>query len=68
MTGRDKDTQAQVSNKGKVLIQCLDRSGSMKGGPMDALKEGAMLSGDAVFGKSIEENSFERVITIPYDN
>ena len=64
--GKDDQKIVQDPGKGKMLIQCLDRSGSMSGTPMKALKEGAM-----VLGKSIleaEHRPFEKFVTITYDN
>lgn len=65
LTGQDS-SKPQATNKGKVLIQCLDRSGSMSGAPMTALKQGADLVGESVFGDGSQERAFQRVITIPY--
>ena len=36
-----KDKSKVVSNEGKMLIICLDRSGSMHGSPMTGIKQGA---------------------------
>ena len=54
------------SNKGKVLIQCLDRSGSMSGRPIEAVKMGAIKIGEAVLES--EQSPFEEFITLTYDN
>ena len=59
------DDSGKKSNKGRVLIQCLDRSGSMHGKPFEALKAGAMQMGEACIG---DEPPFERFITIFFDN
>lgn len=55
-----------VDNKGKVLITCLDRSGSMSGRPFEAVKIGALKIGEALWAGA--EKPFERVITLLYDN
>jgi uncharacterized protein with von Willebrand factor type A (vWA) domain len=34
-----------------AIILCLDKSGSMSGGAYEALKEGAILVSDIIFGK-----------------
>jgi uncharacterized protein with von Willebrand factor type A (vWA) domain len=52
--------------KGKMLITCLDRSGSMYGKPFEALKHAAHEIGQAVLGPEIKP--FEHFITIAYDN
>jgi uncharacterized protein with von Willebrand factor type A (vWA) domain len=52
--------------KNKVLIQCLDTSGSMSGSPIEALKLGAKLIGDKYF--DAEERPFEQFHTYLYNN
>ena len=52
------DGKSKTLNQGKVLIQCLDRSGSMYGAPMNALKEGAIMVGDSVFGDGSGDRPF----------
>ena len=54
-----------VDNKGKVLMMCLDRSGSMAGRPFEAVKLGATKIGEAIW--DTDANPFERVITLLYD-
>jgi uncharacterized protein with von Willebrand factor type A (vWA) domain len=54
-----------VDNKGKVLMMCLDRSGSMAGRPFEAVKLGATKIGEAIWDANV--NPFERVITLLYD-
>lgn len=54
-----------VSNKGKVLILCLDRSGSMNGRPFESLKVGVLQIAEAVLGQN---RPFERFISILYDD
>jgi len=38
----------------------------MSGAPINALKEGALIVGESVFGDGSGEIAFQRVITIPY--
>ena len=45
MTGADAAIEQRDIGKNKILIQCLDTSGSMSGSPIEALKEGAILIG-----------------------
>jgi uncharacterized protein with von Willebrand factor type A (vWA) domain len=52
--------------KGKMLIQVLDKSGSMYGRPEEALREGAKLIGNAY--TSAAQAPFEHFITIAYDH
>lgn len=54
-----------VDSKGKVLIMCLDRSGSMSGRPFEAVKVGALKIGEALWSSDVKP--FERVITLLYD-
>jgi len=54
-----------VDSKGKVLMMCLDRSGSMAGRPFEAVKLGATKIGEAIWDSGA--NPFERVITLLYD-
>jgi uncharacterized protein with von Willebrand factor type A (vWA) domain len=54
-----------VDNKGKVLMMCLDRSGSMSGRPFEAVKLGATKIGEAIWASDV--NPFEHVITLLYD-
>ena len=63
---KDAGQAQSVSNQGKVLVQCLDRSGSMSGGPMRALKVGAQQIGQAILGA--DQKPFEHFITLAYDN
>lgn len=49
-----------------MLIQCLDRSGSMSGRPMAALHEGALHLGKTIIDAEIKP--FQRFLTITYDN
>jgi len=43
-------TSGETKMMGKgAMILCLDRSGSMSGKPFEALKEGALLVGKAIF-------------------
>jgi uncharacterized protein with von Willebrand factor type A (vWA) domain len=66
-TGANDTTK--VDNKGKVLITCLDRSGSMSGRPFEAVKVGALKIGESLWGnETTDVNPFERVITLLYDN
>ena len=50
----------------KVLIQCLDISGSMGGSPIEALKIGAKIIGEKYF--DAEERPFEEFHTYCYNN
>ena len=54
----------QRSSKGKFLICCFDKSGSMSGAPFRALKEGALMLGETVF----DGDNFEGVITMFFDD
>ena len=53
------------NNKGKTLVVCLDRSGSMSGRPMKAVKMGALKIGEQLLGGT--EKPFENFITMTYD-
>ena len=64
LIGNESDSPKKT-NKGRVLIQCLDRSGSMWGKPFEALCAGALQMGQACLG---DEPPFERFITIFFDN
>lgn len=55
---------AQASSKGKFLICCFDKSGSMSGAPFRALKEGALMLAESVF----DGDNFEGVITMFFDD
>lgn len=63
-TNQDKKEKA-VDNKGKYLVLCLDKSGSMSGRPMESLKVGAELIAENLFSQP--EMPFERFITMLYD-
>lgn len=63
---QNKVEETKQDNKGKVLIQCLDRSGSMSGTPYDAVKVGATKLCDTLLGQ--QEQPFERFITIFYES
>jgi uncharacterized protein with von Willebrand factor type A (vWA) domain len=54
-----------TNNKGKTLVVCLDRSGSMSGRPMEAVKIGALKIGEQLLGGS--DKPFEKFITMTYD-
>ena len=56
--------QASRSLKGKGLILCLDKSGSMAGKPFEALKQGASIVGKSIF----EANEFQTFATCFYDD
>ena len=45
----------QSGNKGKVLIQCLDKSGSMAGRPMHSVGYGAQAIGDRILDDELDE-------------
>lgn len=57
-----------VTNKGKVMIQCLDRSGSMSGAPFNALKTAVLEMGKTILSKDKNERPFEDYITLLYDH
>lgn len=48
MMGTDGEEQKKNDNKGKVLIACLDKSGSMSGRPMESVKVGAELIAESI--------------------
>ena len=48
----DSQPKQVASNKNKILIQCLDKSGSMSGTPINSLKDGALLIGENVLTNS----------------
>lgn len=52
------------SSRGRALILCLDKSGSMSGRPFEALKQGSIMVGKSVF----ELNEFETFATCFYDD
>ena len=56
----DANNAEAVRNPGqnKVLIQCLDTSGSMSGSPIEALKLGAKIIGEKYY--DAEERPFEQ--------
>jgi uncharacterized protein with von Willebrand factor type A (vWA) domain len=53
-----------ASSKGKFIICCFDKSGSMSGAPFKALKEGANMLADNIFSGDY----FESVITLFFDD
>ena len=53
----------EVKKKGRAMILCLDKSGSMAGRPFDALKQGAAMVGKTVF----EGGDFQHFVTLFYD-
>lgn len=55
----------QVSDsKGKFIICCFDKSGSMSGAPFKALKEGANMLAEKIYSG----DNFEGVITLFFDD
>ena len=64
----DANNAQAVPNPGrnKVLIQCLDTSGSMAGAPINALKLGAKLIGEKYY--DAEARPFEQFHTFLYNN
>ena len=54
----------QSRNKGRAMILCLDKSGSMAGRPFTALMQGA-----GTLAKQVnEQNEFQSFLTIFYDS
>lgn len=51
--------------KDKILIQCLDTSGSMAGAPMRALQQGAVQIGERFFQN--KKRPYEHFYTIEYN-
>ena len=66
MTGADAAVEQRDIGKNKILIQCLDTSGSMSGSPIEALKEGAILIGRRYY--EAEQRPFEEFITMEYNS
>jgi uncharacterized protein with von Willebrand factor type A (vWA) domain len=64
LTGAAAIVDVEQKRKGRAMILCLDKSGSMSGRPYDALKEGALQVGKSIF----ESREFERFITVFYDS
>ncbi len=62
----DSEGPKGIDNKGKVLLTCLDRSGSMSGAPLECVKLGALKLGETLLNGGIER-PFERFITMLYD-
>ena len=62
----DQQGAQVVDNKGKILVACLDRSGSMGGRPMEAVKLGAKKIGETLLSNTVN-CPFERFITLTYD-
>ena len=56
----------KLGNQGKVLLACLDKSGSMDGRPMDSVKIGAKMIAEKLLAS--DDRPFERFITMLYDN
>ena len=54
------------TGKNKILIQCLDTSGSMSGAPIEALKLGSNIIGDKYY--NAEVRPFEKFITMTYNS
>lgn len=63
LTGKNGDDKI---GKDKILVQCLDVSGSMAGAPLKALKMGAQLIGEKYF--EAEEKPFEAFHTFLYSD
>jgi len=65
MKGQDKVQKSD--NKGKVLVTCLDNSGSMNGRPMESVKIGCSTLGESLLGDDESERPFEHFITMVYN-
>lgn len=65
-TGAEQKTAND--NKGKVLLGCFDRSGSMSGRPFEALKLGALKLAEPLLGPERADRPFDDFITLVYDN
>lgn len=58
LTGITPGDSKMKNNKGRALIICLDKSGSMSGVPFQALKKGALMMSESLFsGKDYEKIS-----------
>ena len=67
--GSDGETAKQASsNKGKHLLLFNDKSYSMHGAPFEALRQGCTGLGEQIFGESADQNLFESVCMIYYDD
>ena len=51
--------------KNRIFIQCLDKSGSMSGSPMDSIKQGASMVLEQIL--SADKPSFDQVYTISFN-
>ena len=58
------EEEKQQRRRGRAIVLCLDKSGSMSGSAYDALKEGALLVAQSIF----DNQEFEYFITIFYDS
>lgn len=68
LMAREEGASLTDIGKGKILMQCLDKSGSMGGAPMTALHLGASQIGQTILSiQPADHRPFEKFITMPYD-
>jgi len=64
LTGAGQEKVEENVGKNKILVQCLDTSGSMSGEPLTALKIGAKIIGEKYY--RAEQRPFEQFYTLTY--
>jgi uncharacterized protein with von Willebrand factor type A (vWA) domain len=60
----EKEGVVVSESKGKFIVCCFDKSGSMSGAPFKALKEGAMMIAEQIYSG----DNFEGNITLFFDD
>ena len=65
VNGNDMQQANFEPGKDKILIQCLDTSGSMAGAPMRSLQQGCVQIGERFFQN--KKKPYERFYTIEYN-
>ena len=66
LTGAGQEKVVENVGKNKILVQCLDISGSMSGAPINALKLGAEIIGETYY--KAEQRPFEQFHTMTYNS
>ncbi len=64
LTGITPGADDFKSSKGRAIILCLDKSGSMSGRPFEALQKGALMIGESLYSS----NDYEKCAVVYYDD
>lgn len=60
LTGITPGEKSKNSSKGRLLVLCLDKSGSMSGSAFTALQQGTKMLGEQIFSS----DDYEKVLVI----